>query len=677
MEQKRIKRSVIRKIISAACALSAAVSLCAQSTQAMFSSSYMDTGTAEININTIEDTQKISPYIYGINIESGLSGVSANALKQSDIKVSSYNWESNYSNSGSGNGSENTLSLVGSYPQDRVSSPALYTESLISGARRYGIHSKYVTLQMMGKVAPDSPDKPWETVYFNKTDGYLSSPDKTDEAVYIDEYVSFLANTYGYAIDGGINGYFLDNEPENWSTRFPEAVSSPISPEDLVSRSAELAYAVKKIDPTALIYGPSVSGIEAFINIKNSGGWEPYRGEYSWFIDYYLDNMKRLSDEHGTRLLDSLDVHYHTEATNGLLQPILDSNDTLSNNARLQATRILWDSSYTENSTTAIMHNQYIPLIPTLKASIDMYYPGTKLSFSEYNFGGGNDISGGIAAADALGIFASYGVHMACMNPNSTDIPYLKSAINIYTNYDGNGSGFGNSLVRSNNGGDVMSSVYSAIQGKDESTLKTLIINKNQFNAKTAEISITSGVDFTGAEVYFFNEEGAAIKKGDDITDIENNRLTFDMEPRSVYLIVFNGQTEEILGEDIVTSTENTGTDISGNDTSITENEETSATTPEPEHVDAETYSSAGTKAPEEETVPALQESSAETLSGISENPETAVSSGTDSVQDDEPDEKKVPEAVKAIVSLLAAAVALALIYVFVSDIAARKKKLK
>ena len=98
--------------------------------------------------------------------------------------------------------------------------------------------------------------------------------------------------------------------------------------------------------------------------------------------------MKTESEKAGTRLLDVLDLHYHTEATNGLLKPIINSSDELSNNARLQATRILWDNSYIENSSAAQMHTQHIPLIPTLKASVDMYYPGTKLSFSEYNFGG-------------------------------------------------------------------------------------------------------------------------------------------------------------------------------------------------------------------------------------------------------------------------------------------------
>lgn len=658
------------RIIAVICAVSAAAALCSESVSAMLSSSYRDTGNVEISINTIDIAGRISPYIYGINAESDISGVTVNAVKQSDMRISSYNWETNYSNSGSGNGSENSLALVESYPGEDQQTPALYTDNLMSRAKRYGIPSKYVTLQMMGKVAPSGSGSPWESVVFSKNDSYLTAPDTSDGTVYMDEYVSFLANRYGYAVDGGINGYFLDCEPENWFTRFPEATPERIAAEPLISRSAELADAVKRIDPTALVYGPSISGIDAFINIKNPADWEKYRNDYSWFIDYYLDKMKAASDESGKRLLDVLDVHYHTEATNGLLLPIIDSNDALSNNVRMQAPRILWDSSYTENSTTAIMHSQYIPLIPTLNASIDMYYPGTKLSFSEYNFGGGDNVSGGIAAADALGIFAEYGVHMACMRPNTSDISYMKSAINIYTNYDGNGSHFGNTLVGSANGGDIMSSVYAAVTGRDETSLKTVLINKNQNSPKTAEIKITSSAVFESAEVYSFDGGSSEITRRDDISNIENNSFSFEMEPLSVYMLVFDGRAnEDVLKEDTdVPDSEQT--DVISSESTVSDTETTETT---PEHVEASTYSSAGTSVPaeegtadtslsENETVTSLQDPADEEVIGTS----TAVSAAE--ADENDPEERSVPKAVKVIVSVLVAAVVLAFIYVIISD---------
>ena len=43
-------------------------------------------------------------------------------------------------------------------------------------------------------------------------------------------------------------------------------------------------------------------------------------------------------------------------------------------------------------------------------AKIAAHYPGTKLSISEYNYGAGGDISGGIAQADVLGVFGREGL---------------------------------------------------------------------------------------------------------------------------------------------------------------------------------------------------------------------------------------------------------------------------
>lgn len=664
-----------RRAVSFAAA--AAIVFCAANSgtevSATFSSSYFDSGSVVVNIDTSAGRKAISPYIYGINSESDLSGVSVNAVIQTDPDVSSYNWENNLSNNGSGNSAR----LVSSFPSNRQSEAGLYTDYLVARAGRYGISSRYVTLQMMDKVAGNiNSDKLWNDVKFSKNDAYLSKPSTDDDVVYMDEYVSFLVNKYDYAMNGGINGYFLGNEPEKWSERFPEAVEQPVTADELISRSSELAYSVKKIDPTALVYGPSLNGIEAFMNINNPEDWEQHGIEYSWFIDYYLDGMKKASEEKGTRLLDVLDIHYHTEATNGLLQPIIDSDDVFSNNTRLQAPRILWDSSYTENSTSAILHNQHIPLIPTLAASIDMYYPGTRLSFSEYNFGGGNDISGGIAVADALGIFAEYGVHMACVKPNTEDISYIKSALNIYTNYDGNGSGFGDTLVSSSNGKDIMSSVYASVESGDESELKVLLINKNTAAVKSAEINIKSIYDFESADVYSFDSESSKIVKAEESLDISENSFSFEMEPLTVYMLVFNADGD-ILTEDPVDIpdtevTENTQTGISEETSVWTSSEVTSVTTTTlvPEHIEATTYSAASVN----ENIPSETEESVsttvpadETDSDSTEETVTAAG-GTDT-------ERTVPKAVKVIVSMLVGAVVLLMAYILINDYIMSKRK--
>ena len=634
-------------------------------------SSYSDTDSVIISIDTSAGHKRISPYIYGINAESDLEGVEVNAVKQSDKRVSVYNWENNYTRSDG----RNSLALVSGYLLNRRQEPGLYADSIVSEAKRYGIPSRYVTLQMTDYVA-GGPDGGLKAVLFEKNDSYLSAPDTEDDTVYMDEYVSHLVNRYGYAADGGINGYFLGNEPENYYGLYPDAVAEQVTAQGLVSRSSELAYAVKKIDPTALVYGPSVNGIESFINIKNSGDWDQYSTEYSWFIDYYLASMKSSSDKMGMRLLDVLDLHYQTEAANGLLQPVIDTSDPASDAVRMQAPRILWDSSYTENSSAALMHNQHIPLIPTLEASIDMYYPGTKLSFSEYNFGGGDVASGGVAEADVLGIFASHSVHMACVKPNTDDISYIKSAINIYTNYDGQGGRFGNTLVRSDNGGDAMSSVYASVSGEDESSLKVILINKNRNGKKSAEINISSEVDFGSVEIYSFGGESPEIERQEEIDGISENSLTIDLEPMSVYMLAFSSEDNDDVLDDYTvteeTSGAGTGSEMTGGDISeevtggITEPSEEVT---EPEHVEASTYSPAPST--EEITDDDAAAEAAVTVTSVekgeTESYDNVTVSGTGNVPVHD-EQKHVPAGVKVLVSILVAAVVLVMGYILAND---------
>lgn len=535
-----------------------------------------------VAIDTSADRTPISRYIYGLNDVYGLSDVTVYSVKQSDPSISSYNWETNASNSTAQNGMKNGLDLVSNYPPSQQSEPALLAKQLVERSEKYNIPSRYVTLQMMGFVAndangalsPDDPPKRFASVRCVKNDSLLTTPDIYDDTVFMDEYISALVYKYGTAADGGINGYFLDSEPENWNSLYPTIAAEGLTAEALLSKSISLANAAKKIDPTALIYGPSISGLETYVNFKNQDDWEQYKSTYSWFIDYYLDKMSKASEQTGTRLLDVLDLHFISEARSVLLEPIVGTDSVVANEERMQATRILWDANYTENSSSAILYKQHTPIIPTIQASIRMYFPDTKLSFSEYNFGGGNHISGGIAEADALGIFSEQNVYMACLKPDMKDFSYQKSGINIYTNYDGSGSSYGNTAVKADNGGRTDCSVYASVNSDDESALKVVFINKSS-SEMPVDFSISSNYDFEYANVYSFNSMHSDIEPSDEAVDISGNRFTFNAEPLSVSLLEF--KCEEIFDYP---------DDANSGEQSVTKTNTSVTTSAVPEHVE-------------------------------------------------------------------------------------------
>ena len=321
---------------------------------AMFGSTLHDTETVEITVNTGKDRTKISSYIYGINDSCSLADVNVTALKQTGNSLSAYNWETNAANFGADDNYISSYELVSAFSKNVFSTPALYTKNLLDKAELYDITAKYATLQMMGYAANDASgvvnegeERRWAEVRFNKTEDLLIYPDIHDDVVYMDEYVSYLVNSSGFASDGGIDGYFLDSEPENWENRYAVLGLERLTASELVSRSSQLAKSVRSVDPSALIMGPSISGIESFVNLKNEDDWRSYKETYSWFIDYYLDNMRIASEKEGRRLLDVLDLHFFTEAKSALLEPVISTDTKFANEERMQAVRVLWDSNYT------------------------------------------------------------------------------------------------------------------------------------------------------------------------------------------------------------------------------------------------------------------------------------------------------------------------------------------
>mgnify|MGYP003292785640 CR=1 FL=1 len=170
--------------------------------------------------------------------------------------------------------------------------------------------------------------------------------------------------------------------------------------------------------------------------------------------------MSKAEKEYGTRLLDVLDVHFYTEQKGACGERSCshyDNDECIQ--ARLDSVRSLYEKGYRENSWISDMGGRLFPLLPTIEKSINTYYPGTKLAFTEYNFGGGDHISGAVVQADMLGIFAKYGVYFASIWSFDKN-EYQLSAINMFTNYDGEGSSFGDTLIESSTEDYVKSTVY-------------------------------------------------------------------------------------------------------------------------------------------------------------------------------------------------------------------------
>jgi len=505
-------------------------------------------GQAAITIDTGVDRAPISPYIYGSNQDRPSDVWTVRRLGGN--RLTGYNWENNFSNAGNDfqHSSDRFLLSNAGIPDAEAAEPGRVVTFFHDQSLQMGAES-VVTLQMAGYVSRDdhgtvtegetAPSARWVPVEPRKNAPFTTSPDLADDVVYMDELVYFLVQRYGDATSpNGVRWYSLDNEPALWFNTHPRIHAEPVGAAELVQRTIDLASAVKDVDPNSEILGPALYGFAAYLTLQEAPDWDQVNQGYTWFIDYYLDQLRQAEQTTGRRLVDVLDVHWYPEARGD--NRITESNATTPADvtARLQAPRTLWDPAYTEASWIAGCCGTFLPILPTLRQAIDTYYPGTKLSVTEYNYGGGHTVSGGLAHADVLGAYGKYGVYLATLWGIGPNDAYTSAAYKLYRNYDGRGGTYGDTSVRAATNDRDNTSVYAAIEGNDPAILHVILINKNQQGSLEMQVAIESSTAYTSGEVWTLNAQSPSIVKRGEVTGITGNAFTFVLAPTTAAHLV-------------------------------------------------------------------------------------------------------------------------------------------
>ena len=504
-----------------------------------------------INIDTGQDRAAISPYIYGANSDMGLNLLTFRRLGGN--RMTGYNWENNASNAGidwNQQSDDYMCAVLGLTGAACAAAGGVITrwhdQSVAMGA------ISELTLQMAGYVAADmngpvaqgetAPSARWKAAPFAKGSPFTTAPSLTDGSVYMDEQVNFMVSRYGGAsAANGVKIYGLDNEPDIWSGSHPRIHPTPVGAAELVTRSAALAKAVKAVDPNAQIFGYESYGFNGYYSLQDAPDWPGVKGSYGWYIDYYLDQMKGQGATAGKRLLDGLSVHWYPEAQGGGQRIVFGGTGSVdTQKARVQAPRSLWDPTYHETSWIAQYYPSFLPLIPRLWSSINTYYPGTRLAFTEFAYGGESDVSGGLATADALGIFGKYGVYAAAYWPVESDQSYVRAAYRLFRDYDGAGARYGGTMVRATADNAADASVYAAIAGSDDTTLHIIVLNKNFDSPADFSFNLAGGRAYLNGEVWAFDAASPAITQRAGITGITGNRFTYTLPPRTAAHIVLH-----------------------------------------------------------------------------------------------------------------------------------------
>jgi hypothetical protein len=316
----------------------------------------------------------------------------------------------------------------------------------------------------------------------------------------------------------------------------------PFTYDEVTNGGIGTALAIKKVDPTAEVSGPVMDYWWDYFYSKKDveSGWSAGGCGQPWsnpidrkahggipFIEYYLQQFAAAQQTYGVRLLDYLDLHtyfaaqYPTGSGNGVA--FAAAGDTGAQQTRLNSTRVFWDPTYTDaskqfpqpnyltdsNYTSSCSPPQQAPqAIPMMKNWVAADYPGTKTAIDEYNFGGMEAINGALAQADILGIFGREGLDLATMWPTtnpSAQIPGMM-AFQIYRNYDGANSTFGDTVLPSTSLNQGQLSVYGAVHtsGASNGTVTVVVINKT-YGTLTSTVSLaglSSSVNTAQAYLY-------------------------------------------------------------------------------------------------------------------------------------------------------------------------------
>jgi hypothetical protein len=521
--------------------------LAASSKDAQANTAPTEAGDLTFEVDTAKVIRPISPYVYGINSQKE-EGTNVTVRRMGGNRQTGYNWETNASNAGNDY----------NHQSDEWSCVAMgYTDCGVPGAQfvDFARENKtlgaetlatipivdYVTADKKGKVseAEKAPSPRWVKSAAKKPGPLSLTPDVNDKVVYQDEFVHLLVNKLGKAADGGIKFYSLDNEPALWPGTHPRIHPERPRYDEMVKRTEAIAAEVVKQDPSAMNLGAVAFGWSEYKTLQDAPDAKEHNEKYGSYLDYFLASMKELEAKHKKRLVHVLDVHWYPEAR-GTKRITEKDNSPKTVAARLQAPRSLWDPTYMEKSWIAGETGKPIRLIPWLLEKINDRYPGTKLSITEYDFGGADHISGGLAQADVLGVFGREGLYLGNYwgnGPGNGALPgYIKSAFRLFRNYDGKKGTFGDTAVAATPADQGKASIYAATDTKRKGLLTVLVINKELRSIFNGKIALKGG-KYAKAQVYTLDASSPDIKPQVPI-DVKNGVLEYKLAPLSAALFV-------------------------------------------------------------------------------------------------------------------------------------------
>lgn len=461
-----------------------------------------------VSVDASADRHPIDPRIYGVAYGDAatLSDLRAPVNRLGGNNTSRYNWQVNADNRGSDWYFEsipfaNTVGEVGDsfVTASRAGGAApMLTIPMVGWVAKVGANrSKLSSFSIAKYGAQTGNDWQWFADAGNGVHpggALVAGNDPNDASVPADSlfqqgWAQHLVTTWGTAGAGGVRYYLLDNEPSIWFSTHRDV--HPVGPtmQEVRDKAVDYASRLKTVDPSALVVGPEEWGWSGYFY---SGFDQQYGSQHGWtslpdrashggadYLPWYLGQLRDASASAGRRLLDVFSVHYYPQGGEF-------SNDTSTamQLRRNRSTRSLWDPAYVDETWI----NDRVELVPRLRGWVAANYPGTKIAITEYNWGAEDHINGATAQADVLGIFGREGLDMATRWTTPAASTPTYKAMKMYRNYDGAGSGFGDTSVRAQTPDPNTLSAFASVRASD-GALTVVVVAKSLTGATPLSVT--------------------------------------------------------------------------------------------------------------------------------------------------------------------------------------------
>ena len=318
----------------------------------------------------------------------------------------------------------------------------------------------------------------------------LDQPGTSDPpgSVYRNQWTAALATAFGTAP----HFYDMDNEIDIWGGTQRDVHPLPTAYNEMRDTFVTEARKLKGWDPKALRLGPVSCCWWFYWNGANGNDKGAHAGVD--LLPWWLNEVYWEDERDKTRSVDILDVHAYPDSP--------DTSTWTTAQKQALAARIYrdyWDPTYVsesgsinQNWATFIQPNKTIPFrVPRMRATVNMIYPGTPISFTEWSaaFAGEADFSTALGDADAYGILGRERVYLASrwVAPAPANPNYL--ALKLFTNYDGRHHGFGTtSISDANNGDPNLFTSYAALNATG-TAMTLLALNKDPSNTDQVQFS--------------------------------------------------------------------------------------------------------------------------------------------------------------------------------------------